>query len=254
MLWLVVQSCPTLWDPMDCSPPGSCPWGFSRQEYWSGRHTLLQGILPTPGLNPDLLHCRWILQPLSHLEQSSVQFSSVQSCPAVCNSMDCSTSGFPVHHQLPELTQTHVHWIVMPSNHLILCGPLLLLPSIFPRIRSLRQKHGSAGASCRVGGRVQLCMHWSFEGSHHYLYYFHHGLASGQATGRNTAPPNKKHWIKDLLSIAPPIRTRPSFPSVRLFHQEASISLLSFSIRGQTDWKPQSQKTDQSDHKDHSLV
>ena len=42
-------------------------------------------------------------------------------------------------------------------------------------------------------------------------------------------------------------------PSGSLSHQEASISLLSFSIRGQTDWKPQSQKTNQSDHMDHSL-
>ena len=38
------------------------------------------------------------------------QFSSVaQSCPTLCDPMDCSTPGFPVHHQLPELTQTHVH-------------------------------------------------------------------------------------------------------------------------------------------------
>ena len=48
--------------------------------------------------------------------------------------MDCSTPGFPVHHQLPELTQTHVLKSVMPSNHLILCHPLLL-PSIFHSIR-----------------------------------------------------------------------------------------------------------------------
>ena len=43
--------------------------------------------------------------------------------------MDCYTQGFPVHHQLPEFTQTHVHKLVMPSNHLILCCPLILLPS-----------------------------------------------------------------------------------------------------------------------------
>ena len=48
--------------------------------------------------------------------------------------MDCSTTGFPVYHQLLELAQTHIHW-VMPSNHLILCQPLLLLPSILPSIR-----------------------------------------------------------------------------------------------------------------------
>ena len=60
------------------------------------------------------------------------QFSSVaQSCPTLCDPMDCSTPGFPVHHQLPELTQTHVHWV----NDAILCRPLLLLPSVFPSIR-----------------------------------------------------------------------------------------------------------------------
>ena len=67
---------------------------------------------------------------------SSLQFSSVaQSCQTLCNPMDCSTPGLPVHHQLLEFTQTHVHESVMPSNHLILCCPLLLLPSIFPSIR-----------------------------------------------------------------------------------------------------------------------
>ena len=51
--------------------------------------------------------------------------------------MNRSTPGLPVHHQLPEFTQTHVHHVhpVMPSSHLILGHPLLLLPSIFPSIR-----------------------------------------------------------------------------------------------------------------------
>ena len=49
--------------------------------------------------------------------------------------MNRSMPGLPVHHQLLESTQTHVHLSVMPSNHLILCRPLLLLPSIFPSIR-----------------------------------------------------------------------------------------------------------------------
>ena len=85
------------------------------------------------------------------------QFSLVtQSCPTLCDPMDCSTPVLPVHHQLPEFTQTYVHWAlqaslsitsfqslpklmsiesVMPSNHLILCCPLLFSPSIFPSIR-----------------------------------------------------------------------------------------------------------------------
>ena len=49
--------------------------------------------------------------------------------------MNHSTQGLPVHHQFPESTHTYVHGEVMSSNHLILCHPLLLLPSIFPSIR-----------------------------------------------------------------------------------------------------------------------
>ena len=65
-----------------------------------------------------------------------LQFSLVtQSCPTLCDPMDCSTTGFLVHHQLPELAQFMSINSVMPSNHLILCLPLLLLPSIFPSIR-----------------------------------------------------------------------------------------------------------------------
>ena len=66
----------------------------------------------------------------------SVQFSSVaHSCPTLCYPMNHSTPGLPVHHQLPEYTQTHSIELVMPSSDLILCRPLLLLPSIFPSIR-----------------------------------------------------------------------------------------------------------------------
>ena len=62
----------------------------------------------------------------------SVQFSSVtQSCPTLCDTIDCSTEGLPVHHQLKLMSIESA----MPSNHLILCRPLLLLPSIFPSIR-----------------------------------------------------------------------------------------------------------------------
>ena len=52
----------------------------------------------------------------------SVQFSSVaQSCPTLCDPMNRSTPGLPVHHQLPEFTQTHVHWVsdaIQPSHPL----------------------------------------------------------------------------------------------------------------------------------------
>ena len=64
------------------------------------------------------------------------QFSSVaQLFLTLCDLMDCSTPGFPVHHQLLELAQLTSIKLVMPSNHLIFCRPLLLLPSIFPSLR-----------------------------------------------------------------------------------------------------------------------
>ena len=62
-----------------------------------------------------------------------IQFSSVtQACPTLWDPMNLSSPGLPVHHQLPESTQT---MSVMPSNCLILCRPLLLLPPIPPSIR-----------------------------------------------------------------------------------------------------------------------
>ena len=64
------------------------------------------------------------------------QFSSVaQSCPTLCDPVDCSTAGLPVHCQLPGLPKLMSIESVMLFNHLTLCHPLLLLPSIFPSIR-----------------------------------------------------------------------------------------------------------------------
>ena len=67
---------------------------------------------------------------------SSVQFSSVaQSCPALCDPMDCSTPGLPAITNSRRPPKPMSIQLMMPSNHLILCCPLLLLPSIFPSIR-----------------------------------------------------------------------------------------------------------------------
>ena len=65
---------------------------------------------------------------------SLVQFSHSMLSDSL-RPLGLQTPGIPVHHQIPELTQTHVHWVVMPSNHLILCRPLLLPPAIFPSIK-----------------------------------------------------------------------------------------------------------------------
>ena len=63
----LLQSCPTLCYPMDCSPPGSSVHeDYPGKNIGVGCHALLQGIFPTQELNWGLLHCRWILYQLSH--------------------------------------------------------------------------------------------------------------------------------------------------------------------------------------------
>ena len=68
--------------------------------------------------------------PLRYVHDSTNQFSSVpHSCPTLCNPMNCSTLVFPVHRQLPELSQTHVHRVgdvIQPSNPLSSPSPLAL--------------------------------------------------------------------------------------------------------------------------------
>jgi len=110
-VWLLA----TPWTAAYQAPP---PMGFSGQQYWSGVP------LPSPININILIHKREIII----LTSSSV----TQSCPSL---HDCSIPGFPVHHQLPELAQTHVRWVDDAIQYLILCHPLLFLPSIFPSIR-----------------------------------------------------------------------------------------------------------------------
>ena len=86
------------------------------------------------------------IQTTAHLHSS--QFSSVaQSCLTLCDPMNHSTPGLPIHHHLPEFIHTHVHESVMPSSHLILCRPLLLLPPIPSSIRVFSNES-------------TLCMRW----------------------------------------------------------------------------------------------
>ena len=83
-----------------------------------------------------------------------VQFSSVaQSCPTLCDPMNHSTAGLPVYNNSQSLPKLMSIESVMPSNHLILRRPLLLLPSIFPSIR---------GFSNEPALRVKWPKYWSF--------------------------------------------------------------------------------------------
>ena len=99
----------------------------------------------------------------------SVQISSVsQSCPTLCDPMNRSTPGLPVHHQLPEFTQTHVHRVGDASSHLILCRPLLLLPPIPPSIRvfsnesTLRTRWPKFGVSASASVLPENTKDWAW--------------------------------------------------------------------------------------------
>ena len=85
---------------------------------------------------------------------SSVQFSSVaQSCLTLCNPMNRSTPGLPVHHQLLKSHKPMSIESEMPSNHLIFCRPLLLLPQIPPSIRVFSSESALL---------IRWPKHWSF--------------------------------------------------------------------------------------------
>ena len=103
--------------------------GFSRQEYQSGLPFPSPGDLPDPGIKPGSPE----LQADALPSEPPLQFSSVaQSCPTLCDPMNHSTPGLPVHHQLPEFTQTHVHRVsdaIQPSHPLSSPSPPAPNPS-----------------------------------------------------------------------------------------------------------------------------
>ena len=148
------------------------PWNSPGQSTGAGSLSLLHKIFPTPGIEPGLLHCRWILYQLSHwgnhipnakvnydINRAKIngrniryskclklymkwhiiwRFSSVQSLSwvwffATPWTAACQASLFITNSKSPPKPMSIE--LVMPSNHLIFCSPLFLLPSIFPSIR-----------------------------------------------------------------------------------------------------------------------
>ena len=121
--------------------------------------------------------------------------------------------------------------------------------------KSLWRRHMSTVACCRARGTEYNSVHKFFWRRCHYLHYPYHRLALGQITEREHSPTNQQKigW-KIYKAWSRPSEQDPVSPTVSRSHLDASISLLSLSIRRPTEWKPQSQKTNQTDHMDHSLV
>ena len=114
--------------------------GFFRQEYWNWLPFPPPKDLPDPGIEPSspmspaFQADSLLTEPLrKSLKFKIIQFSSVaQSCPTLCDPMNCSTPGLPVYHQLPEFTQTHIHRVsdaIQPSHPLLSPSPPAPNPS-----------------------------------------------------------------------------------------------------------------------------
>ena len=115
---------------------------------------------------------------------SSAQFSSVAlSCLTLCDSTDCRTPGLPVHHQLPEFTQTHIHrswWCHLAISYSV--NPLLLLPPIPPSIGVFSNES-------------TLCMRWP----KYWCFSFNISPSNDQSFTQDWSPLGWTGWIS-LLS------------------------------------------------------
>ena len=94
---------------------------FNYERSWVEMESLREYVYPI------LWNISWLV--------SGICCSVPQTCPTLCNPMDCSMPGFPVLHHLLEFAQSHIHWVTDAIQHPILCHPLLLLLLIFPSIK-----------------------------------------------------------------------------------------------------------------------
>ena len=120
--------------------------------------------------------------------------------------MDYSTPGLPVHHQLQEFTQTHVHWVDDAIHHLLLCRSLLLPPSVFPSI----------GVFSRES---VLCIRWPkywglfpwisslhqvaivLGSCHMHLFFASGGQSIGVSASASVLPVNIQDWFPWILHL-----------------------------------------------------
>ena len=144
---LVTESCPTLCEPMDFSPPGSSVHGILQARILEWVAITISRDLPNPGTEPR--------SPALQVDSLLSLFSSVQSLSRAQLFVTPWTAECQVSLSITNsrsLLKLMSIKLVMPSNHLILCRPLLLLPSIFPSITvfPMSQFFASGGQSIGV--------------------------------------------------------------------------------------------------------
>ena len=167
-----------------------------------------------------MLWCVYILI-LAKMLLSSV----AQWCPSLCNHMDCSTSGFPVHHQLPEFTQTHVHWVsdAIQSFH------SLLSPS--PPAFNLSQHQGLFlwVSSLHLAAKVldfQL-QHQSFQ----WIFrtdFLEDGMVGSLCSPRDSQESSPTPQFKSIFSSALSFLYSPTVTAIRDYWKNHSSDYMSF--------------------------
>ena len=141
---------------------------------------------------------RTYIKLLFQIAFSSVQFSSIQSCPTLCNPMNRSTPGLPVHHQLLEFTQTHVHWVgdaIQPSHPLSSPSSALNLSQHQGLFKWVSSSHQAAKVL-----EYQL-QHQSFQ----WIFrtdFLYDGLVGSSCSPRNSQESSPAPQFKSINSLA----------------------------------------------------
>ena len=150
-----------------------------------------------------------------------MEFSSVQSLSylTLCDTMDCSTPGFPVHHQLPDFTQTHVHWIgdaIQPSHP---------LSSPFPTF-NISQHQGLfqwVSSSLQVAKVLELQLqHQSFQGTPR-TDLFSDGLVGSPCSPRDSQESSPTPQFKRINSSALSLLRSPTLTSIHDHRKNHSL-------------------------------
>ena len=159
--------------------------------------------------------------PPSVFFQASVQFSSVtQSCPTLCDPMNCSTPGLPVNTNSQSSLRLTSIKSVMPSSHLILCCPLLLLPPIPPSIKVFSNESTL---------RMRWPKYWSFSFRHHSFQrkprvdLLQNGLVGPPCSPRDSQESSPTPQFKSINSSALSLLHSPTLTSIHDYWKNHSL-------------------------------
>ena len=139
----------------------------------------------------------------------TVQLSSAQSCLTLCDPMNRSTPGLPIHHQLPEFTQPLSIESVMPSSHLILCRPLLLLPPVPPSLRVFSNE-----STLRMRWPKYWSCSFSISPSNEHPGLIHPGLVGSPCSPRDSQESSPTPQFKSINSLALSFLHSPTLTSI----------------------------------------